>query len=143
MQLNVAAKLRYRFQCIEREVIMAEVAQQSTAFGEQLAGDAAARFTATNRHALDFLFGAQRVMLEEAMLASTEMVDRIRTELHLFSEFASKVAEAHSVNSVQTMGEECSRHQIDFLRRESERLFKHGERMIETTAKLMSLGRRN
>jgi hypothetical protein len=140
MQRNVAAKLRCRFQRIEREVIMAEIAQQSTAFGEQLTGDAAARFTATNRRALDFLFGAQRVMLEEAMLASTEMFDRIRTELHLFSEFASKVAEAHSVNDVQTMGEECSRHQIDFLRRESERLFKHGERMMETSAKLICLG---
>ena len=80
---------------------MAEIAQQSTAFGEQLAGDASARFTATSRRALDFLFGALKVMLEEAMLASTEMVDRIRTELHLFSEFASKSGyEAHSVNSV-------------------------------------------
>ena len=122
---------------------MAQIAQQDTAIGEQLAGDAAARFTETNRHALDFMFGAQRVMLEEAMIASTEMFDRVRTELHLFSEFASKMAEAHSVNNVQAMGEDCSRHQIDFLRRESERLFKHGERMIEITSKLLGEWRRN
>jgi hypothetical protein len=117
---------------------MTQIAQQGTAFGEELAGDAATRLTETNRHALDFMYGAQRVILEEAMLASTEMFDRVRTELHLYSEFASKMAEAHSVNNVQNMAVECTRHQIDFLRRESERLFKHGERLIESTAKLLA-----
>jgi len=117
---------------------MTQIAQQGTAFGEELAGDAATRLTETNRHALDFMYGAQRVILEEAMLASTEMFDRVRTELHLYSEFASKMAEAHSVNNVQNMAEECTRHQIDFLRRESERLFKHGERLIESTTKLLA-----
>jgi hypothetical protein len=34
------------------------------------------------------------------------------------------------------MGEECAQHQIDFIRRDSERLFKHGERMLEVTSKL-------
>jgi hypothetical protein len=34
------------------------------------------------------------------------------------------------------MWQECSRHQIDFLRREAGRLFKHGERWVESTAKL-------
>jgi hypothetical protein len=137
MQLNVAAKPGCTFRSMEPEVIMAEIAQQDTAVDEQLTVDTVTRFTETNRHALDFMFGAQRVMLEEAMIASSEMFDRVRTELHLFSEFASKMAEAHSVINIQTMGEECSRHQIDFLRRESERLFKHGERMIETTSKLL------
>lgn len=117
---------------------MAEIAQQDNTFGEQLAGDAATQFTRTNKHALDSLFGAQRAILEEALLASSEMFERIRTELHLFAEFASKMAEAQSVNNLQTMGEECSRHQIEFLRRESERFFKHGERMIETTTKLIN-----
>jgi hypothetical protein len=36
------------------------------------------------------------------------------------------------------MYEECGQHQIDFLRRDSERLFRHGERTIETVAKLLS-----
>ena len=34
------------------------------------------------------------------------------------------------------MYEECGQHQIDFIRRDSERLFKHGERMIETASNL-------
>jgi hypothetical protein len=122
---------------------MAEFAQQSAAFGEEVAGDATTRITRTNQHTLDFVFGAQRAMLEEAMVASSELIDRMRTEIHLFSEFASKIAEAHSVNNIQTMATECTRHQIEFLRRESERLFKHGERMIETSAKLMHNWRQN
>ena len=34
------------------------------------------------------------------------------------------------------MCEECGQHQIDFIRRDSERLFKHGERMIEADVEL-------
>ena len=36
------------------------------------------------------------------------------------------------------MCEECGQHQIDFIRRDSERLFKHGERMIETASNLLN-----
>ena len=64
------------------------------------------------------------------------MLDRARTETHLFSEFVSKMAGSHSVKDLKTMCEECGQHQIDFIRSDSERLFKHGERMIETTSKL-------
>ena len=38
----------------------------------------------------------------------------------------------------KTLREECGQHQIDFIRRDSDRIFKHGERMIETTSKLFS-----
>ena len=122
---------------------MAELSEHGSMFGEQLIGDAAAQFSDTNRHALHFIFSAQKLMLDEMMLAGPEVFDRARTEMHLFSELTSKIAEAHSVNNFQTMWEECSRHQIDFLRRESERLFKHGERLIETTSKLIGNWRHN
>lgn len=36
------------------------------------------------------------------------------------------------------MYEECGQHQIDFIRRDCERLFKHSERVIEATSKLFS-----
>jgi hypothetical protein len=71
--------------------------------------------------------------------ASNEIFDRIRTETHLLSEFASKIAGSHSVKDLRTMCEECGQHQIDFVRRDSERLFKHGERMIETTSNLLNI----
>jgi transcriptional regulator of met regulon len=72
------------------------------------------------------------------VFAGNEWLERSRTEMHLLSEFVSKMAGSHSVKNLKTMGEECTRHQIDFLRRDSERLFKHGERMIEATSNLFN-----
>ena len=100
--------------------------------------NAVARLTKTNKCALDFAFRAQKVMLEEMIFASNEILDRIRTETHLFSEFSSKMAGAHSVKDLKTTYDECGQHQIDFVRRDSERIFKHGERMIETAANLFT-----
>jgi hypothetical protein len=117
---------------------MTELSEQGAAIVEQSAADAAARLTNVNKHALDFMMGAQKVLLEEMVFASNEMLERSRTEMHLLSEFVSKMAGSHSVKDIKTMGEECAQHQIDFLRRDSERLVKHGERMIEVTANLFN-----
>jgi thymidine kinase len=70
------------------------------------------------------------------VFVSNELLDRAKTETHLFSEFISKMAGAHSVKDLKTMCSDCGQHQIDFIRRDSDRLFKHGERMIESTSKL-------
>jgi hypothetical protein len=118
------------------EVIMTELSKPVAAFFEQSANDAAMQLGTANKRALDFMFGAQKAMLEEIVFAGNEMLDRARTEMHLFSEFASKMAGSHSVKDVRTMYEECGQHQIDFVRRDCERLFRHGERLIETTSNL-------
>ena len=115
---------------------MTELSEQTAALVEQSVADTATRLTKVNKNALDFLMGAQKVMLEEIVFAGDEMLERTRTETHLLSEFVSKMAGSHSVKDLKTMSQECGQHQIDFIRRDSERLFKHGERMIETTAKL-------
>jgi hypothetical protein len=118
---------------------MTELSEARAAIAEQTAADAAAattRLTKANRHALDFMFGAQKVMLGEMVFASNELLERARTETHLFSEFISKMAGSHSVKDLSTMCRECGQHQIDFVRRDSERIFKHGERMIEVTSNL-------
>lgn len=115
---------------------MTQLSQPDVAVFEQSAADATARLNKANRHALDFMMGAQKVMLEEMVFASNEMLERTRTETHLFSEFLSKMAGSHSVKDLKTMGKECAQHQIDFVRRDSERLFKHGARMLEVTSKL-------
>src|SRR5216683_1105371 len=120
----------------ERGVVMTELSEQSAALVEQSVADTATRLTKVNKNALDFLMGAQKVMLEELVFAGNEMLERTRTETHLLSEFVSKMAGSHSVKDLKTMSQECGQHQIDFVRRDSERLFKHGERMIEATAKL-------
>ena len=115
---------------------MSELSEQSAALVEQSVTDTATRLTKVNKNALDFLMGAQKIMLEELVFAGNEMLERTRTETHLLSEFVSKMAGSHSVKDLKTMSQECGQHQIDFIRRDSERLFKHGERMIEATAKL-------
>jgi len=117
---------------------MTELSEQSAAIVQQSVADTATRLSKANKNALDFLMGAQKAMLEEIVFAGNEMLERAQTETHLLSEFISKMAGSHSVKDLKTMCGECGQHQIDFIRRDSERLFKHGERMIETTSKLLS-----
>ena len=117
---------------------MTELARESASIVEQSAVDASTRLTKVNKNAMDFMCSAQKVILEEMVFAGNEMLDRARTETHLWSEFVSKMAGSHSVKDLKTMYEECSQHQIDFIRRDSDRLFRHGERMIETASKLFS-----
>jgi hypothetical protein len=117
---------------------MLEFYEPGAALVEDAVAHNVARLTRTNKCALDFAFGVQKAIFEEMIFASNEIFDRTQTEMHLLSEFASKVAGSHSVEGLKTMGTECAQHQIDFVRRDSERIFKHGERMIEATANLFN-----
>jgi hypothetical protein len=117
---------------------MLEFCEPGAAIVEESVTNTVARLTKTNRNAVDFMFGAQKALLDEMVFAGNEMFDRTRTEMHLFSEFVSKMAGSHSVKDLKTMGVECAQHQIDFIRRDCERVFKHGERMIEATTNLIN-----
>ena len=96
-----------------------------------------AEATRLNQGALEFMLGAQRMLLEEMIVFSNEVLERMRTETHLFSEFAAKMAGAHSVKDIKTMYQECGQHQLDLFRRDTERLFRRGERMITVTSNLI------
>jgi hypothetical protein len=91
-----------------------------------------------NDRTMDVLFGVQRLALDELIFAGTDMLERANAEVHLLSQFVSKMAEAHSVLNIRALCEECSKHQIDFIRRDAERIFKHGERTLENMASLLS-----
>jgi hypothetical protein len=117
---------------------MAELFRDEMPAIEPMASDAAARLTRVSKTALEFVFGAQKILLEEIVFASNEILDRARTETHLLSEFISKMAGSHSVRDWNAMFRECGQHQIDFLRRDSERVFRHGQRMRETAANLLA-----
>jgi hypothetical protein len=117
---------------------MAELSERAVSDSFQLAANGEAEASKLNQSTLEFMFGAQRMMFEELVVFNQEMLERARTEMHLFTEFVAKMAGAHSVKEVKTMCQECGQHQLDFLRRESERLFRHGERMIATTSNLIS-----
>src|SRR5262245_13431921 len=83
---------------------------------EQTTIDATMDVARANMNTLNFLFGAQRLLLAEFLFASNEMFERSRSEMHLFAEFVAKMAGAHSVKGVREMVHECARHQIDFVR---------------------------
>ena len=103
---------------------------------EQAAAEATERVTTANQNTLNVLFGAQQLVLEEFVFASNELLERARTETHLFTEFVSKMASVHSVRGIREMTTECGQHQIDFIRRDSERVFAHGQRMVDAALKL-------
>ena len=103
---------------------------------EQAATETQARVEKAREAAAGFLFGAQKLALEEFVFASNELIERAQTEMHLLSELVSKMAGAHSVKDIRTMYEECSKHQLDFIRRDCDRVFRHGERMVEATSNL-------
>jgi len=105
---------------------------------EQAAAAATAQVAKANQDTMNFLFGAQRLLVDEFVFASNEFLERARTEAHLFTEFVSKVAGVHSVHGIREMLTECGQHHIDFVRRDSERLFNHGQRMTDTASKLFS-----
>ena len=115
---------------------MTELARESASIVEQSAVDASMRLTKVNKNAMDFMCSAQKVILEEMVFAGNEMLDRARTETHLWSEFVSKMAGSHSVKDWKTMYEECSQHQLDFIRRECGRVFRHGERVVDAASNL-------
>ena len=104
---------------------------------QEPAADTTAGWDEANKRALHLMFGAQRVMVDEMMFAVEAMSDRMRTETHLFGEFAAKLAGSHSVHDWNTMGRECSQHQLEFLRRDCDRLLRHGERLVEATSNLL------
>src|SRR5438067_1448724 len=102
---------------IQMEVIMTELAETKVAEQEQPA-ERAARPVDANGQTLHFMIGAQRMLLEEMVFAAYAMFDRVRTETHLWSEFAAKLASSHSVQDLNVMGRECGKHQLEFIRRE-------------------------
>lgn len=122
---------------------MTELSEREAASDEPLASDAASEIIKTERYALYRLTDARNVMLDEMLFAGTEFLDRAVTETQLFNEFLSKLAEAHSLKDLGAMYRECSRHQVEFIRRDTERLLKHSERVIDNTAKLLETLRQN
>ena len=98
--------------------------------------EARAATTETSKLPLNLLFGAPRLLGEEIAFATNEMLDRAQTETHLFGEYLSKMAEAHSVNDIMTMYTVCGQHQVDFVRRDCERLFTHAQRLIGIWSRL-------
>ena len=113
----------------DSEAVVAAAVEQATA-------ETQTKIAKASERAAGFLFGAQKLMLEEFVFLGNELLDRAQTEMHLFSELTSKMAGAHSVKDIRTMYEECGKHQLEFIRRDCDRVFKNGERVIEAASNL-------
>jgi hypothetical protein len=120
------------------EIVMAALSERIASGSPRSTVNGEVEASELNQSALEFTLGAQRIMLEELVFLGDEILERTRTEMQLFTEFVTKMAGAHSVRDVRALCQECGQHQLDFLRRDTERLFKHGERMIATSSKLIS-----
>ena len=113
---------------------MPERSEADAATPEQATAAAASEMGKANQLAANFTFGAQKLILEELVFTGNELAERAQTEMHLFSELVSKIAGAHSVKDIRTMYEECGKHQLEFIRRDCDRLFKNHERVIEAAS---------
>ena len=122
---------------------MTDVSEQSSATNEPLAADAASQLTKANKYAFSLWTGSQNVLLDEMMFAGNEFLERAIAETGIFNEFVSKLAEAHSVKDLGQMYQECTKHQLAFIRRDTERLLKHSDRLIDNTSKLVETWRQN
>ena len=140
MQLNIPIDgSRYPFRrALKLEIAMTELSEQVVSGYAESAAKGEAQASQMNQNAMEFMIGAQKLMFEEFVFYTDEMLERTQTEMKLFTEFAAKMAAAHSVKDVRTMCRECGQHQLDFLHRDSERLFKHGERIIATASHLIN-----
>lgn len=126
-----------------QEVTLSELAKLQDFAPEKLVSDPARRVAEANQRTFDLMFSAQRLFLDEIVFVANELLDRTQTETHLFAEFISKLAGSHSVKDWRTLSAECGQHQIDFIRRDCDRIFKHGDRVIATTTGLFNVASRD
>jgi len=104
----------------------------------RLPSDAPGAYVELNKRALHFLFDAQRVILGEIVTASDEVLDDVRAEVNLATEFAAKINEAHSVENIRTVLKECSQHQMEVFSRESRNFLRRNQRLVEATTQLLA-----
>ncbi|MBR0752368.1 hypothetical protein JQ604_09245 [Bradyrhizobium jicamae] len=106
---------------------------------EQLGTDVGSRLVGANRYAFSILNGLRDVLWDEMTFANKEFVERIAVETTLFNELIAKLAEAHSVRDYGAAYRECAQHQLEFVRRDMERVLKHGERAVDNAARLAQI----
>jgi hypothetical protein len=115
---------------------MTGLSQSTMVTPAQPVADAETPLAKAKESALNLMLSTQALIIGEFLFAASELFERTRTEIHLFSEFASKMAESHSVRDLSRMYQECSKHQIEFIRRDCDRIFQHGQRLVENASSL-------
>ena len=99
-------------------------------------GDVPGMFVELNGRALHFLFGAQQILLNEMAAAGGEILEDVRSEMHLAAEFAAKMGGAHSVANIRTALQECGQHQMDVFSRDGRNVLRRNQRLAQATSQL-------
>jgi hypothetical protein len=105
--------------------------------GQKLAGEVTAQIADAGKRGLEFSLGAQKAILDEIFEAGSSALEHTQAQMNVAAEFASKVAEAHSFKDVVKACRECSQHQMDIVRQDSQRFVAHGREILDRSFKLL------
>lgn len=115
---------------------MPELNEQTPA-GQELATDITAQIADASKRSLEFSFGAQKAIFDEIIEAGSSVLQHTQAQMNVATEFATKVAEAHSFKDIVSAFRECSQHQMDVVRKDSQRFVAHGREIIDRSFKLL------
>ncbi len=93
--------------------------------GQKPASDFTAQIADASKRGLELSLGAQKAVLDEIIEAGSSALEHSQAQMNVAAEFASKVAEAHSFKDIVKACRECSQHQMDIVRQDSQRFVAH------------------
>jgi hypothetical protein len=115
---------------------MPELREQAPA-EQKLVGEVTAQIAEANKRGLEFSLGAQKAIFDEMVEAGSSALEHTQAQMNVMAEFASKVAEAHSFKDIVRAWQECSQHQMDVVRQDSQRFVAHGREILDKSFKLL------
>lgn len=115
---------------------MPELNEQTPA-GQEFASDITAQIADASKRGLEFSLGAQKAVFDEIIEAGNSAIQHAQAQMDVATEFAAKVAEAHSFKDIVSAFRECSQHQLDVVRKDSQRFVAHGREIIDRSFKLL------
>lgn len=115
---------------------MPELREQAPA-EQKLVGEVTAQIAEANKRGLEFSLGAQKAIFDEMVEAGSSALEHTQAQMNVMAEFASKVAEAHSFKDILRAWQECSQHQMDVVRQDSQRFVAHGREILDKSFKLL------
>ncbi|MCF2524650.1 phasin family protein [Bradyrhizobium sp. G127] len=115
---------------------MPELHEQAPA-EPKLGDEVTAQIAEANKRGLEFSLGAQKAIFDEMIEAGSSVIEHTQAQMNVLAEFASKVAEAHSFKDIVRAWHECSQHQMDVVRQDSQRFVAHGREILDKSVKLL------
>jgi hypothetical protein len=116
--------------------MMPELHEQAPA-EQKLVSDISAQLAEANKRGLQFSLGTQKALLDEMIEVGSAVLEHTQAQINVATEFASKIAEAHSFGGVIKACQDCGQHQMDVVRQDSQRFVAHGRELLDKSFKLL------